>query len=42
MTQCLEPRFEALPAAQREIWPLLASAAGSGFVLYGGIAILRN
>jgi len=34
-----EPHWEALPAAQREIWPLLAGSADLGLVLYGGTAI---
>jgi len=32
------PHLEVLPAAQREIWPLLAPSIGLGLVLYGGTA----
>jgi hypothetical protein len=39
MPDWLEPRIEALPVAQQEIWPLLAPARGLSFVLYGGTAI---
>jgi len=39
MPKCFEPRRTALPAAQQEMWPHLAPAAGAGFVLYGGTAI---
>jgi nucleotidyltransferase AbiEii toxin of type IV toxin-antitoxin system len=39
MPQCLEPRFEVLPAAQKEIWPRLSPAPRLSFVLYGGTAI---
>jgi hypothetical protein len=39
MPQTLEPKFEILPPAQREIWTSLASAAQLNFVLYGGTAI---
>jgi hypothetical protein len=35
----LDPKLNILPAAQREIWDLLANAPGLGFVLYGGTAI---
>lgn len=34
-----EPRFEILPPAQREIWPLLGPSVPLGLVLYGGTAI---
>lgn len=34
-----QPHFDILPAAQREIWPLLAPTAELGFALYGGTAI---
>jgi hypothetical protein len=33
-----EPHWEVLPAAQREIWPLLAASVDLGLVLYGGTA----
>lgn len=39
MQQPLEPKFAILPAAQRELWPLLAPSASLGFVLYGGTAV---
>lgn len=39
MPQCLEPKLDALPAAQKEIWTSLAPAADLNFVLYGGTAI---
>jgi hypothetical protein len=35
----LDPKLSVLPAAQREIWDLLANAPSLGFVLYGGTAI---
>jgi hypothetical protein len=35
----LSPRLEALPQAQRLIWPDLQPAAVLGFALYGGTAI---
>ena len=35
----LEPRFDILPAAQKEIWPSLAPAPLLHFVLYGGTAV---
>jgi hypothetical protein len=38
MPDSFEPRTEILPKAQQEIWPLLAPAPGSSFVLYGGTA----
>jgi hypothetical protein len=34
-----EPHWEALPPAQREIWPQLAGSVGLGLVLYGGTAV---
>jgi hypothetical protein len=33
-----EPRWEVLPRAQRELWPLLAPSVHLGLVLYGGTA----
>jgi hypothetical protein len=39
MPKCLEPRLDALPPAQREIWTSLAPASLLNFVLYGGTAI---
>jgi Nucleotidyl transferase AbiEii toxin, Type IV TA system len=39
MPPCLEPKFDVLPAAQKEIWPSLAPAPDLKFVLYGGTAI---
>lgn len=39
MQQRLEPEFAILPAAQRELWPLLAPSASLDFVLYGGTAV---
>ena len=33
------PRLDALPDAQRRLWPALKSATELGFVLYGGTAI---
>ena len=39
MPTCLEPKLDALPAAQKEIWTSLAPAADLNFVLYGGTAI---
>ncbi len=39
MPKCLEPKLDALPAAQKEIWTSLAPAADLNFVLYGGTAI---
>jgi len=35
----LEPKFESLPAPQKQIWPQLAPAPKLGFVLYGGTAV---
>ncbi len=34
-----EPHWEALAAAQREIWPHLAASVDLGLVLYGGTAV---
>lgn len=34
-----EPRLDILPAAQQEIWPALAPARRSKFVLYGGTGV---
>ena len=39
MPQCLEPKLDVLPAAQKEIWTGLSSAPHLNFVLYGGTAI---
>ncbi len=39
MPQCLEPKLDVLPAAQREIWTSLAPAPQLNFVLCGGTAI---
>jgi hypothetical protein len=39
MPQCLEPRLDVLPTAQKEIWTSLAPASRLNFVLYGGTAI---
>jgi Nucleotidyl transferase AbiEii toxin, Type IV TA system len=39
MPQCLEPKLDILPAAQKEIWSSLAPAPYLNFVLYGGTAI---
>lgn len=39
MPQCLEPKLDILPAAQKEIWTGLAPAPHLNFVLYGGTAI---
>jgi hypothetical protein len=39
MPQCLEPRLDVLPAAQKQIWSSLAPASRLNFVLYGGTAI---
>jgi hypothetical protein len=39
MPERLEPKTEILPPPQKEIWPLLAPAAGLSFVLYGGTAV---
>ncbi|PZR58481.1 MAG: hypothetical protein DLM50_03080 [Candidatus Meridianibacter frigidus] len=34
-----KPRFDQLPASQRDLWPELAATVRSGFVLYGGTAL---
>src|ERR1700712_2479858 len=39
MSPRLDPKFQVLPAAQREIWNSLAPAPRLNFVLYGGTAI---
>ena len=39
MPKRFEPRSDILPAAQKEIWPLLAPAPQLSFVLYGGTAV---
>jgi Nucleotidyl transferase AbiEii toxin, Type IV TA system len=39
MSQCLEPKLDVLPAAQKEIWTSLAPAPHLNFALYGGTAI---
>jgi hypothetical protein len=39
MPHSFEPKRDTLPQAQRELWPLLAPAAGLHYVLYGGTAI---
>ena len=39
MPQRFEPKLSILPAAQREVWPLLAPSPRLRFVLYGGTAI---
>lgn len=39
MPRRFEPKLSILPAAQREIWPLLAPSPGLQFVLYGGTAV---
>jgi Nucleotidyl transferase AbiEii toxin, Type IV TA system len=39
MPDRFEPRIGVLPAAQREIWPSLASAPDESFVLYRGTAV---
>lgn len=39
MTGVFQIHQQILPAAQRQLWPLLAPMAGLGFVLYGGTAI---
>jgi hypothetical protein len=35
----IEPHWEVLPAAQRDLWPHLAPTVDLGLVLYGGTAI---
>ena len=39
MTGVFSPRMDALPSAQRHLWPALRSAPNLGFTLYGGTAI---
>ena len=39
MPDSFEPKTDILPRAQQEIWPLLAPAPESSFVLYGGTAV---
>ena len=39
MSELFDPHIDILPAAQQEIWPLLAPASALGFVLYGGTAV---
>lgn len=39
MQRSLDARIDILPAAQQEIWPLLAAAPRLSFVLYGGTAV---
>lgn len=39
MTAPLIPRLDALPEAQRRLWPTLRPLMALGFVLYGGTAI---
>lgn len=39
MTAPLMPRLDALPEAQRGLWPMLQPLVELGFVLYGGTAI---
>lgn len=39
MTEPLTPRLDALPEAQRRLWPTLQPLMELGFVLYGGTAI---
>jgi hypothetical protein len=39
MPETFKPKLETLPAAQRELWPLLAPAPRLSYVLYGGTAI---
>ena len=39
MPESFEPKTAILPKAQQELWPLLASAPGLSFVLYGGTAV---
>lgn len=39
MQSWFEPKFDALPAAQREIWPLLVPSKELSLVLYGGTAV---
>ena len=39
MPATFEPKLDRLPAAQRELWPLLAPAPRLSYVLYGGTAV---
>jgi hypothetical protein len=39
MPATFDPKIEILPAAQQELWPLLAPAPGLSYVLYGGTAV---
>lgn len=39
MPRQFEAKLDILPPAQKEIWPLLASAPRLGLVLYGGTAV---
>lgn len=39
MSDRFDPRIDILPAAQQELWSLLAPAKGLNFVLYGGTAV---
>lgn len=39
MPRRFEPKLSILPAAQREIWPLLAPSQALQLVLYGGTAV---
>jgi hypothetical protein len=39
MPKRFDPRLDALPSAQREIWSALSAAPHLSFVLYGGTAI---
>ncbi|MCK1340330.1 hypothetical protein ACVW1A_001988 [Bradyrhizobium sp. LB1.3] len=39
MPRRFEPKLSILPAAQREVWPLLAPALRLRLVLYGGTAV---
>ena len=39
MIEPLAPRLDALPEAQRRLWPALQPLLALGFVLYGGTAI---
>jgi hypothetical protein len=39
MPQCLDPKFDVLPAAQKQIWADLSPAPHLNLVLYGGTAI---
>jgi len=39
MPDQFDPKKDVLPAAQQELWPLLAPAASLSFVLYGGTAV---